>query len=114
MKVTNYEEIRKEVESQLITTDWLILDYLDLDDAILVVCNIYLTNDRLQGFGQDFRNAISVISSPTRISVIVEGSSSFYKQTFPICEYNDLDADIGQILIVLQAAMERYEYLMYV
>lgn len=110
MKETDYKAIHDEVETQLLMTSWLILDYVELDVAIQLVFNIYLTNDILKGFGQDIEGVISVISSRDRISTIAGGHSSFYKNDSPLCYYEQLDEDVNQILIVLQASIERMEY----
>lgn len=109
MKVTNYDSVRVEIEFQLTMTQWSILDYVELDTAILIVFNIYMMSSDCSGFGQDIDGVISVISSKDRISTIANGTSSFYKDDAPICQYNDLEDDINQILIVLQASIERMQ-----
>lgn len=110
MKESDLNAVRQEVQDQLLQSNWSILEYVDLDDAIMLVSNIYFTSDRLKGFGQDVEGVISVISSRFRISVIIDEASSFWKDDEPICQYNNLDEDIGEILLCLQAAIERAEY----
>lgn len=110
MKETNYQTIHDEVMAQLLMTEWSITDYLGLDQAIQIVFNIYLTNDVLQGFGQDVKGVISVISSRYRISVIADGSSSWYQEREGICIYDNLDEDVNRILIALQAAITRMQF----
>ena len=108
-KITNLQEVYAEAAAQVATVEWSILDYVSAPLAAMMVANIYNTCDLLKGFGQDVPDCISVISSPKRISVIVNGHSSFYQETETICGYEILDLDINQILICLQAALERLE-----
>lgn len=109
MKENDLNAVRTEIESQLDDQDWRILDYLTRDQATLVVCNIYNTNDSAKGFGQDFEDCISIISSRQRISAIASGAHSFYKSETPLCMYQNLADDVHQILIVMEAAIQRME-----
>lgn len=109
MKVTDYNEVWQEVETQLQVTEWSILNYVSLDVATMLVVNMYLTGDILKGLSQGIPNSISVISSDDRISVIVDGCASFYKSDGPMCQYEDLSDDIEQILMILDAALVRME-----
>lgn len=112
MKVSDLNQILTEATSQLMEEEWSILEYIDLPTAAIIVLNIYLTNDILNGFGQDVGGAISVISSTYRISTIANGHSSFYKSDLPICDYETLDVDIHEILFFIQTSIDRMESLM--
>lgn len=107
MKVTDLNEVAAEVRTQLENDGSLLLDFVSEDVAVLMITNIYVMNDQTKGFGQDIPDNISVISSQTRISTIFEGHSSFYKDSGSICEYNDLSEDVTQIILVLDAAIQR-------
>lgn len=106
-KITDYSEVVQEITDQLDATETTIEEVLGRDLAILCVLNIYMTNDICQGFGQDFHNGVSVISSLQRISVIVGKRSSFFKDDFAICQYEDLSDDISEILMIWTAAYDR-------
>lgn len=108
-KIADLNVVYNEAVMQLDAEDWRVKDYLDDPNAALCVTNIYETNDLAKGFGQDFRNGFSVISSRDRISVINDGSASFYKGQDPLCLYADLEDDIETILMVLDAAIIRME-----
>lgn len=110
MKETDLNAIHTEIQTQLNENPWKVLEYLSIEDATILVMNIYLTNDSQKGHGQDFINSLSVISSQTRIAVIKGKNSSFFKSDLPLCQYNQLWEDIEQILIVLDASIERMEY----
>lgn len=109
MKQTDLNAVRNEVESQIRDQEWSVLNYLTRDEAVLAVCNVYNVNDWAKGFGQDFRDQISIISSEKRISTIANGSHSYYKSDTPLCQYEDLADDIHQILMVLETAIQRME-----
>lgn len=106
-KITDYSEVTAEITTQLDMVETAIEDVLGRDLAILCILNIYMTNDICQGFGQDFHNGVSVISSPQRISVIVGKKSSFYKDDTNICEYTSLEDDISEIILIWTAAYDR-------
>ena len=111
MKVSDLNQILTEATTQLTDNEWSILNYVDVSTAAIMVLNIYLTNDILNGFGQDVGGAISVISSTYRISTIVNGHSSYYKSGLPICDYEELEGDIHEILFCIQTSIDRMEYL---
>lgn len=83
-------------------------EYLEQEEVYDCITMIYVNGDRTAGFGQDYADRISVISSPERVSIIGEGAMSFYKNDGPICQYNDLVDDINQIIIVIDAAIARW------
>lgn len=112
MKVSDLNQILTEATSQLTDEEWSILEYVDLSTAAIMVLNIYLTNDILNGFGQSVDETFTVISSTYRIATISNGHSSFYKSDYPICEYEELDVDIHEILFFIQTAIDRMESLM--
>lgn len=112
MKVSDLNQILTEATSQLTEKEWSILEYVDLRTAAIMVLNIYLTNDILNGFGQDVGGAISVISSTYRIATIANRHHSYYKSELAICDYEELDVDIHEILFCIQTSIDRMEALM--
>lgn len=107
MKVTDYNEILTEVESQLAQDEWSLLDYVDAETAKIIVANIYMSNDIMKGHGQDIGDTISIISSARYISVIHDGKLGLFKADDLICIYESLTDDISQILMIMQAAFDR-------
>ena len=110
MKVTDLNEIRAHAMVVIMTEGCSLDEYIDLDEVADCITMIYVNNDRQSGLGQDYSQGISVVASQTRISVIGEGAMSFYKNQGSICLYNDLDADLIQIVVVLNAAIDRWRY----
>lgn len=109
MKETNIDNVRQTVSEAMEEENWLILNYVSKEVATLIVTNIYMMNDQTSGFGQDIGKSISVIASRKKISVISEQRSSFYQADQPLCLYEDLDEDVSEIMMVLEAAIVRME-----
>lgn len=120
MKITDYTLIQEEILNQLQSQQWTITDYLPVQTIVLAVSNIYTTNDICSGFGQDFKSKplsndtligepISIISSQERISIITHDGMSFYKADMSICGYEDLQEDIANIFVIIQAVFDRID-----
>ena len=92
---------------KILDEEWQIRNYVSDEVAAIIVANVYWMADLVSGFGQDIPQTISVISNNSRISVIADGAASFYKHDGQICEYEDLQSDIGEILLVLETAIQR-------
>lgn len=117
-KITDYNEVQQEVQTQLELAQNELTDILGQDLTIQVVTNIYMMNDVCQGFGQDFKicsdpnrdwpaEKCSVISSRDKISIVVDDEMSYYKSDGYLCEYESLSDDIGVILMVIQTVLDR-------
>ena len=118
MKSRDYNLITQAIQEVLESQEWSISNYLSPSDIEFMVANIYTTNDIAKGFGQDFhvldelgsespRRLISIISTPYRISVILDSQSSFYKADLPICGYASVAEDIENIFVIIQAVLDR-------
>lgn len=110
MKIHDYAEVTAEICRQIEERDYTIVDWCGVAVTTLIVANIYMTNDFMRGFGQDYKDVeISVISSPTRIAVIWAGSHTFIKCEPSVCVYEDLSEDIESILMCIQACLDEIE-----
>lgn len=118
MKETDYNVIASEIDAQLNSGTCELPALIGSQASILCVMGIYLSNDITSGYGQNFNTdsgysgegangKVSIISSPERISVITLDGMSFYKSDIPICGYESLDEDIANILIIIQAVLDR-------
>lgn len=118
MKETDYNAIAEEISSQLEEKDGDIVSLLGSERAIICVMGIYLSNNITCGYGQDFDvetgivdnghfGKFSVISSPNRISVVMAEGMSFYQSRETICGYESLEEDIANILVIIQAVIDR-------
>ena len=120
MKVTDFETVRGACADEIMENGCDLVEFIGAQNTILAMFNIYMTNDITSGFGQDYKvteNAImegdethvSVISSPTRISIIIDGNMSYYKQAEGLCGYDDLHDDIYNIRMVIDAVIARIQ-----
>lgn len=110
MKVLDSTIVLAEIESQMEATGYDIQNILGLSVAKIVVLGVYMTNDLTSGFGQDFRDlGFSIISSRRGVSVICGACMSMYKESMPLCGYDNLSIDIASILNAIQAALDRVD-----
>lgn len=117
-KVTDLSVIQQAIADMINEKCPDLVEYIGYEAAIFCVLAIYQVNDICRGYGQDFTNLagrevisgaekVSVISFETGVSVIVDSASSRYQDRFAMCGYVDLNEDLTQICICIQAAIDR-------
>lgn len=117
-KVTDLSVIQQAITDMIMEKCPDLVDYIGCDNAIFCVLAIYQTNNLCSGYGQDFvpdaarmmihgHKKVSVISFENGVSVIIDSVSSRYQDRFAMCGYVDLDEDLTQICICIQAAIDR-------
>ena len=109
MKVTDYNVVLAEATKRLEQGDCLILDYLTMYEAAQCMTIIYLCSDIMDAITMDYMGNISVIASPYRIAILYLKHQSFYKGDTRICQYVDIAEDMNEIVLRLNAALERWE-----
>jgi hypothetical protein len=120
MKVTDYNVVAAKVSELLPEKCPDLLENIGRERAIFCVLAIYQVNDLCKGYGQDFiisggvygsgsYEKVSVIAFVNGVSVIVDSASSRYQDNFPMCGYENLDEDLEQICICIQAAFDRIQ-----
>ena len=107
-KLTDLGEIQQAVTTVYEAIGCQLDEFIETKDVIDCISMIYVNNDRQCGLGQDYSEGISVVASRTRISIIGQGSMSFYKNDGPICLYENAVSDIEQIITVMDAAIARW------
>jgi hypothetical protein len=119
-RVTDLSVVQQAISDMIDEKCPDLVDYIGRESAIFCVLAIYQVNDICSGYGQDFTpNAyrmmisgykkVSVISFENGVSVIVDSASSRYQDRFAMCGYEDLDEDLTQICICIQAAFDRMQ-----
>lgn len=119
-KVTDLSVIQQAIADMIDEKCPDLVDFLGREPAIFCVLAIYQTNNLCSGYGQDFvpdaarmmiqgHKKVSVISFENGVSVIVDSVSSRYQDRFAMCGYVDLDEDLTQICICIQAAIDRMQ-----
>lgn len=119
-KVTDLSVIQQAISGMINEKCPDLVDFIGAEASIFCVLAIYQVNDICSGYGQDFvPNAsgmmisgykkVSVISFENGVSVIIDSASSRYQDRFAMCGYVDLDEDLTQICICIQAAIDRMQ-----
>ena len=119
-KVTDMSVIQQAISDMIDEKCPDLVEYIGRDAAIFCVLASYQVNDICKGYGQDFTIAggaygngsyqkVSVISFINGVSVIVDSASSRYQDRFTMCGYEDLNEDLTQICICIQAAFDRMQ-----
>lgn len=117
-KVTDLSVIQQAIADMINEKCPDLVEYIGYEAAIFCVLAIYQVNDICRGYGQDFTNLagrevisgagkVSVISFENGVSVIIDDASSRYQDRFAMCGYTDLNEDLTQICICIQAAIDR-------
>lgn len=119
-KVLDLVIVRGEIADMIDEKCPDLVDLIGREPAIFCVLAIYQTNNLCSGYGQDFTSdesgmmisghkKVSVISFENGVSVIVDSASSRYQDRFAMCGYVDLNEDLTQICICIQAAIDRIQ-----
>ena len=119
-KVTDLSAVQQAVSDVIDEKCPDLVEYIGRDASIFCVLAIYQVNDICHGFGQEYapnayrmmisgHKKVSVISFENGVSVIVDSVSSRYQDRFAMCGYEDLDEDLTQICICIQAAFDRMQ-----
>lgn len=108
-KVTDLNTVQEFARQCIEDNGTQLLEFLTMDAAVNCFTMIYMTNDLMNGFAQDFENNISVISSPKRIAIIYQAHHSCYVVHGGICEYNAIEDDMNMIRVAMDAALDRWE-----
>lgn len=117
-KVTDLSVIEEVIADMVDEKCPDLVEYIGYEAAIFCVLAIYQTNNLCRGYGQDFvpdaarmmihgHKKVSVISFENGVSVILDSVSSRYQDRFAMCGYVDLNEDLTQICICIQAAIDR-------
>lgn len=120
-KVTDLLVIQQAISDMIDEKCPDLVENIGRDNAIFCVLAIYQTNNLCSGYGQDFvpdaarmmiqgHKKVSVISFENGVSVIVDSVSSRYQDRFAMCGYVDLNDDLTQICICIQAAIDRIQF----
>lgn len=107
MKEEDLSVLYGKAKTLLEVSEYDLVDDIGLTCAANCVAMIYYTNDLMSGFGQDYNKVVSVIASPTRISIIKDGRHSYYRDNIPICGYEDVDEDLQNIVNIIQVVYDR-------
>lgn len=108
MKELDCTKVVAEINRQMDAADFDLENLIGRTLAVMMVMNIYLTNDVIEAYGQDLKElGVSIITTRYRCSIIIGRQMSWYKLEYPICDYQSLEEDIKSILNLIQAVIDR-------
>ena len=108
MKITNYDEVYQAAIQIILISRPAIYDEVELVSLANVLTNIYLTNDQSKETSNRLLNFGTIIATRTQVSIILDtGRASHYGNSEPLCYYDDLDADLTNILSIIDLTYQR-------
>lgn len=107
MKIENLTELYDTIQLVIDSTQPTIIDYMTPQMLIYVIMNIYLNNDTSKSVTNHVNNSMTIIASEKRVSVIWDGHSTNYRICVPLCLYENLSDDIGNILSCIDICIDR-------
>lgn len=107
MKIENLTELYDTIQLVIDSTQPTIIDYMPSQMLIYVVMNIYLNNDTSKAVTNHVNHSMTIIASEKRVSVIWNEQSTNYRIRIPLCLYENLSDDIGNILSCIDICIDR-------
>lgn len=114
MRQTDLGDLQTAIENQLDSQEWYLQSYIDDERIINVVAAIYLNNDMAIEVTTRIK-PLTIIATTHRISVIIDADqgtqkrSTYYKATWAICQYQDMNADVFYILNIIDFCLLRLQ-----
>lgn len=107
MKIENLTELYDTIQWIIGNTQPTIIDYMSPQMLTYVIMNIYLNNDTSKAVTNHVNNSMTIIASEKRVSVIWYEKSTNYRIRVPLCLYENLVEDIGNILSCIDICIDR-------
>lgn len=107
MKIEDLTELYDTIQLVIDSTHPTIIDYMPSQMLIYVVMNIYLNNDTSKAVTNHVNHSMTIIASEMRVSVIWDDHSTNYRCRVPLCLYENLSDDIGNILSCIDICIDR-------
>jgi len=108
MKTTNIQEIFDHSRLIIIQNAPAIYPSVSLNNLANVLTNIYLMSDQSKEVSNRLLCFGTIIATRTQVSIILDtGRASHYGNSEPLCYYDDLDADLTNILSIIDLTYQR-------
>lgn len=107
MKIENLTELYDVTLMAIDNLQPTIIDYMSPQMLTYVIMNIYLNNDTSKAVTNHVNNSMTIIASEKSVSVIWDGHSTNYRIRVPLCLYENLSDDIGNILSCIDICIDR-------
>ena len=107
MKIENLTELYETIQLAIDNFQPTIIDYMSPQMLTYVIMNIYLNNDTSKAVTNHVNNSMTIIASTSRVSVIWDDHSTNFRVRVPLCLYESLSDDIGNILACIEICICR-------
>lgn len=108
MKTTDIETVYQTALQIILISKPAIFDEVKLESLANVLTSIYLMNDKSKEVTNRLLNFGTIIATRTQVSIILDtGSASHYGNSEPLCYYDDLDADLTNLLSIIDLTFQR-------
>lgn len=98
MKETDYAIIQAAAQQAISAYPYLSKEHIDNAQLTAIVTNIYLNADSMKAVTNHIENLCTIIATPYKVALIMEAHSTYWQEENPIVMYEDLTADIINIL----------------
>ncbi len=109
MKETDLNLVYTTAQDVLEQNEYDLVELIGRNIAAMAIANIYNMFDMTEGYGQNFPSGVSLITGPSRVSVIVGNQMSFYKPVDDLVSYDDLEDDLCNIATMIQTVIDRIQ-----
>lgn len=107
MKIENLTELYDITLMAIDIMQPTIIDYMSPQMLTYVLMNIYLNNDTCKAVTYHVNESMTIIASERRVSVIWNEQSTNFRIRVPLCAYENLLYDIGNILSCIDICIDR-------
>ena len=107
MSTINLDTLQTVTQNIILNTEPTVSEYLSLDLLTFIVMNIYLNNDESKTLTNHVKDAMTIITTQTSVSVIWQDHSTSYRLRQPLCLYEDLEEDITTVLSCIDICINR-------
>lgn len=105
MKETDHNKILQSI-NEWMQTEWKITEICAADTLQTILLAAYLTNDYCRNISFELPNDIIIFIYEKSASIVKYNTIGRAKLAHPICCYEDLNADIYDLLQILELCVE--------
>lgn len=98
MKEADYAIIQAAAQQAISAYPYLAKEHIDHAQLTAIVTNIYLNADSMKAVTNHIDGLCTIIATPHKVALIMEAHSTYWQEENPIVKYEDLTADIINIL----------------
>lgn len=107
MKETNLEVLHSFIQDYVQNNYQPITEIIGLQLYEYILMSIYLSNDTAKAYTFHVKDQMTIITTPTRVSMIWEGHATNTVQRVPLCLYENLYDDILNITTIIEILFQR-------